>query len=530
MIEMDLIRKIHSRADETCYASILRSWDKDEAPFSPDSWAKKEAIYKLKARGLSFAAIAGKLGLGLTVIQEHIREYERVMRRKYMPETISQEMYDRMYPTSDFYIKSEALINEGATDTYFSINSFWQKNKANIDVRHLNCFALDFDYYKIKKYESYPPLLFYNQIIKNKLPLAPTAVVNSGRGIYVLYCFKDCSYHMATLYKAIYKALYEKFKVYGMDGAATNITQVIRLPGTINSKSLTTVSIIETLDTSYRIQDFTGLLNHSEQAVKDYKSTIQIRKIKGSNENKYEFDYAKRKLRDPIYQQLLDDFKKLIVLRNRDHNYTGYREMLLYIVREYGTWSGLSIKDSVAAALEINELFHEPLTQKVIETQCKPSNNRRKCSYETIIRKLNISVMEQKQLKLLKSKGLKKSLYASRKRKHKLLNISGKQEARFKRMASVMALKLQGFSNRAIADKLEINKSTVGRDLAYIKDHPAQCKNRIEKYMQQMECKRETDIYKRNTIYDEQKQLSEWLNNGHTALDYLVRQLGVAEN
>ena len=58
---------------------------------------------------------------------------------------------------------------------------------------------------------------FYKKKIQNKLPFPPTAVLDSGRGLYVIYAFRHCSYHMESLYRAIMKAFYIRFKELCID-------------------------------------------------------------------------------------------------------------------------------------------------------------------------------------------------------------------------------------------------------------------------------------------------------------------------
>lgn len=211
--ELTLLKMMHDGADPTCYAGLLHRWDLDNA-------------------------------------NPH--------RVKYAPDTINQEMYDLLFPFPKFYERSQEIIKNCKEDVYFTINSFYRRNKNSHDVRHLNCFILDFDFYKISKYQNLTANQFYSKI-KNKFKINPTAVVDSGRGLYIIYCFKHCSYHMSRLYKQIYKQMQLKYEKYGMDPNATHITQVIRLPGTINSKSLQTVEVIELNNTNYTIQQFAGL-------------------------------------------------------------------------------------------------------------------------------------------------------------------------------------------------------------------------------------------------------------------------------
>lgn len=84
--------------------------------------------------------------------------------------------------------------------------------------------------------------------------------MDSGRGLYVIYAFQHCSYHMEGFYRDIMKAFYIRFEELCIDAGAMLITQVIRLPGTVNSKSGRQIRILQYEDTDYHIQDFIEML------------------------------------------------------------------------------------------------------------------------------------------------------------------------------------------------------------------------------------------------------------------------------
>ena len=84
--------------------------------------------------------------------------------------------------------------------------------------------------------------------------------------------------------------------------------------------------------------------------------------------------------------------------------------------------------------------------------------------------------------------------------------------------------------NSEIADRLGIDKSTITRDLQYIKTHPHQFIRKLKDYLNELEAYRTTDMFKRTEMYKRQKQLLKWLKSGYTALEYLVREIGVAKN
>ena len=105
--EIELIRKIHARADDSCYAAILKAWDIDDPLYSEENLKKKQEIIHL-LRGqehLSEDEIANKMHLSLYTVKKHIKQYDHFWNRYWNPESIDESMYDRLYPTSSFLKK-----------------------------------------------------------------------------------------------------------------------------------------------------------------------------------------------------------------------------------------------------------------------------------------------------------------------------------------------------------------------------------------------------------------------------------------
>lgn len=514
IMNIEFLKKIHSGADETCFTSILTNWKNSQMS------DQAQESFDLLCDGLSIREAGKAVGLCEADAVKLIDEYKLRYCNEY-----DSDLYDRLFTPPDFYDQCKNLIATKQSDAYFSINSFYNRKRKNENVRHINAFVLDFDFYKIAKYESMNAKAFYHQVLKKKLCFKPTGVIDSGKGLYIIYAFKHCSYHMDRLYHAVWKYFYNEFEKYGMDPAAMLTTQVIRIPGTINSKTNKVVNVLEFNNTDYEIQDFATLLPWSQDQVKEYRKDKLFKlKIPKKKEHK---DYSKRKI---YFKPYYEDLKKLIRIRNKNNKNDGYRERLLYICRERACWMGFTIDESVKLAHHLNEMFNLPLTEREVEKNCKPSDNRLACSIDTIIDKLGITYDEQLQLKVLKRRYIKKSLYAKHKRKHPLLNRTPKQQAIIERRAKVCELKnVKHLKNSEIADKLETDKSTITRDLQYIKTHPYQFIRKLKDYLNELETYRTTDIFKRTEMYKRQKQLLKWLKSGYTALDYLVREIGVAK-
>ena len=257
-------------------------------------------------------------------------------------------MRDHMLQTSIFLDQCEEMIFAQAEDVYFSLNSFYKPEKFGSNVRHINAMVLDLTITRMTGLWIGKLKDSIKRRYSNKLPFPPTAVLDSGRGLYVIYAFRHCSYHMESLYRAIMKAFYIRFKELCIDAGAMLITQVIRLPGTINSKSGRQVRILQYEDTDYRIQDFADMLPWTQEEVEQYRLK---KKEKKKPEKEVKKDISARK---PYFKDFYEDMRKLIILRNHNGQYEGYREMLLYLVRERAVWSGYTVEESVELAKKLN--------------------------------------------------------------------------------------------------------------------------------------------------------------------------------
>ena len=430
--------------------------------------------------------------------------------------------YDQLFSEQAFFNEVEKIINREENDAYFSINSFRGRRKLEEDVWHLNAFVLDFDFYKIKTYENYNAKQMY-EVIKDMLPIIPTAAVDSGRGLYIVYAFKHCPRQMVRTYKSIYKTFLKLLEGYGMDPRAMNVTQIIRLPGTYNSKSKTEVEVLELNDTNYKINEFYKIFPYTQDEVREYRE----RKIEKKSQQSI-YDYVADEQtkfsssRKRVALEFFEDFERLIKMRNESNVREGYRETLIYLVRRYCKWYGADSDEEMNMANKYNDMFMEPLEEKEFLYCTKPAGNKKKPGIKWMIQKLGVDGItheEQQTLKKIKSKNLKDKQYQRNKRKIKLLNLTYKQQQIMERRTRVIALKREGKRNKHIADVLGLDKSTVTRDLQYIGKNSWQFKRKLKEIMDELTSKLDTSIFRRHTRYEEQKRLLEWLKISEVMLN-----------
>lgn len=443
------------------------------------------------------------------------KDREDPIKLKYVYEYDDDRFYDRLFTIDKFLKECEVLIDNECEDSYFSINSFWNSKKRTEDIRHLNAFALDFDFYKNKKYQHLSAEEMYHKHIEPNLSLTPTAVIDSGRGLYVIYTFHHCSIVRLKLYQAIYKEFIRQYESYGIDSNAANVTQVIRIPGTLNSKSLETVKILEFNDTNYEITDFCYLLPYSYQQYQNHRMReVERKKKKIETPVFYATEHRKK-----ICKELLKDLRTLIAIRNHEKVYEGYREQLIYIALERLIWAGYDKEIVLTKAYQLNDEFHWPLDKNSVEKQCMPTKVHFCCNSITkVISKLKITEQEQSKMLFLCDAQTKDKKKKRRKKRHLLLNRTPKEVEILRRRTYIVKLRKEGKRNSEIANILGVNKSTITNDIHYINKHKNEFRKilgeTIEALVTQL-----SDVKTRRTIaYDELRIMLKWVENSSYVL------------
>ncbi len=415
---------------------------------------------------------------------------------------------DKSYKVKQFINKCSNIVENGAEDTYVSINSYYNINRSTKNVRHLNAFVIDYDYYKLKKYKNKTSIEML-EIIRPTLKSIPTLVVDSGRGLYLIYCIKHKSKHCVKLYQQIWKYLLDDQVQFGADRKATLVTQVIRLPGTINSKSLSEVKVIEYNKTNYDIENFTYLLPFTNDQVKNFKSNF---KQKSNVVNKRHYKINRRK---KYLDNCISDFKNLIELRNKQNINEGYREYLLFVIIYLNQYYGRNIAESIAIAKKMNRRFNKPMTEKEVEIQCIPSEIFSNCiSIKKIIEKLQITDEEMNDLDYLigdQYKKIKNNEKNQRAKRNTLSNRTAFEQELYQRRLLIKDLLKNGYRQSEIANKLNMSKQQVSNDVKYIKNHAYKFIEKLEDYIRDITSALAADISRRMLTTNTYQYASQWL-------------------
>ncbi len=161
----------------------------------------------------------------------------------------------RGYNLPDAIRQAQAWETMGAADCYAAANgSSWAKGSGRTvsAVQSINGFYIDFDRYKVEAYSSLSASDFVKKVLDDNpwLP-SPTVYEDSGNGCWMFWTFSrplhispKCDW--LQQWQACQDFLVKKLRPYGADPACSDAARVVRLSGTVNTKTLRTAQAWET--------------------------------------------------------------------------------------------------------------------------------------------------------------------------------------------------------------------------------------------------------------------------------------------
>lgn len=220
-------------------------------------------------------------------------------------------------------------------DVYATVNQFTFTRKLE-NLIYTTMFYSDLDIYHtefkdISKEDFIEKVL--NYCFENKIP-EPNIMIYSGNGFYLKWLFSEkCNKYEFTLdkYKIAQKAINQLFQFLGADSKALDASRVLRLPGSINSKTSKKCEVIYFNDERKSAQDLFEAFSqfYTPEPAKPLKSRSK-KVVDDETENqekpvkqklllvkKDSSKAPKKTLSGPILaKSRYDDLKKLIELRN----------------------------------------------------------------------------------------------------------------------------------------------------------------------------------------------------------------------
>ena len=362
---------------------------------------------------------------------------------------------------------------------YITLNTFYKTYRRIECLKELNALFIDLDTYKTGFTKEQILMNLNENYFGKNIPI-PNLIIDSGRGLYLIWLIKKVPSMALPLWKAIEEYFYKILKEFGADRQALDATRILRIPGSFNSKTHTEVKIIDNYDYLYELREIQNeyMPELSEKAPK-----------RRGRPKKVSFIYRESSL----YYTRLQDLIKLCELR--EYHLKGHREFILFLYRYYLCYFTEDTEKSLNDTIELNNMFKQPLREQEVIRATKSAekvylskNKDYKYKNETLINLLQISDDEQREMKTIISKEEYKrrkqirdreyqnSKYDSKNAKVKYKNklkqngkITKEEEISLRRVR-IKDLLGKGLKQKGICTQLNISKDTYLRDRKYLKE------------------------------------------------------------
>ena len=351
-------------------------------------------------------------------------------------------------------------------NVYISLNTFYSTFRRLEYLKELKAQFIDLDIYKTK-FSKEQIIMHLEADYFNKSIPRPNLIIDSGRGLYLIWLLNSVPSKALPLWKAIEEYLYSVLKPFGADRQALDPTRVLRVPGSINSKSNTTVKVIEQYDYIYDLREIQ----------KEFLPELEERKAnKKGRPSKTVFIHRERSL----YYARIQDIIKLCELR--EYDLKGHRELILFLYRYYLCYFLEDTQKALGDVLELNREFIYPLSETEViratrsaEKVYLSKNKDYRYKNETLIELLLITELEETYMSTIISKKeykRRENIRVKKAYKEKLKSegkMSKKEELEQIR-AKIKSLRAKGLKNKEIMQMLGIHSTTTfERHISYLK-------------------------------------------------------------
>lgn len=350
-------------------------------------------------------------------------------------------------------------------NVYISINTFYSTFRRLEYLKELKAQFIDLDIYKTGFTKAQIIMHLETDYFNKSIP-RPNLIIDSGRGLYLIWLLNSVPSKALPLWKAVEEYLYSVLKPFGADRQALDPTRVLRVPGSINSKSNTTVNVIEQYDYIYDLREIQN----------EYLPELKPKEKKKGRPSRTVFIHRERSL----YFARIQDITKLCELR--EYDLKGHRELILFLYRYYLCYFLEDTKKALEDVLELNREFIYPLSENEViratrsaEKVYLSKDKDYRYKNETLIELLEITELEETHMSTIISKNEYKRrdrVYQKNKYQRKLKSegkISEKEKLS-QRRAKIKDLLAEGLKQKDICSQLNISKDTYIRDRKYLRE------------------------------------------------------------
>ena len=416
-------------------------------------------------------------------------------------ETNDRHWNQRGYDLNSAVLHANEWQNDEYEDCYVSLNGYgWEKGAGRTvsSVSELTCFYVDFDYYRTE----YADMSAgdFAQMVCNENPWlpVPTIVEDSGKGCWMVWKFIKTLHLNAKVdwlqqWQTQQVFLVNQLTKYGADLACCDAARVMRMAGTINSKTKRTAEAWESGQSYY----FAALKKAFNAKYKELKPERNLVPESPKQKQKQKQKKTGGKVSSlftwhNLAWRRMGDLKKLAMLRGGQYRLEDHRNMAVWcyavaaanyckdehslrsevegFISGYVTESDKKLKSinyesTVKRFNSYNELRRLGVHWEVINKQLGFHNNKYQHTTAYIVRTLEITEAEQRKLKVLIGADEKRHRNTTRRRQKRrdegfmprdeyLSNAAEKA-------SEALKLRLTGMSVRAIAEQMGCSVGSV---------------------------------------------------------------------
>ncbi|MEG1059789.1 MAG: DNA-binding response regulator, partial [Clostridia bacterium] len=242
------------------------------------------------------------------------------------------------YKKDDLLERSEDIIKD--INSYVSQNTFYRPQRRIENIKELRAIYIDIDCYNSKYTKEAVKYFLENDLYGHKIPV-PNYLIDSGRGLYYVILIKPVPSMAMPLWYAVQRYLFNVLKPFGADANALDPTRVLRIIGTLNSKSGTCVEVLDEYDYEYSLKEIQ----------QEYLPEINKKKKTKGRPKKMVSLFTEYSL---YYARVIDITK---VCELRDYDVEGHRETILFLYRYFSACFTEDVNEALSRALELNSMF-----------------------------------------------------------------------------------------------------------------------------------------------------------------------------
>lgn len=352
-------------------------------------------------------------------------------------------------------------VEAEAENIYFSLNTFRKFSRRVENICELTSCYLDIDYYNTE-YTKEQILGNIDILIEDGDIPVPTFIVDSGRGLYLIWHLKRLPREALPTWRTFQEYLYNQLKDFGADRKSLDAARIFRVDNSINTKNNKKVQVLSYYPVRY---DLHQLEKNYIPDLYAYKQNMKRGVSKPKHKKGSVLYYFNN---HSLYYNRMIDLARLCELRNYDLEPYHCREQILFLYRYYACCYSENPEQGLEDMLELNALFKDPLPEyEVIRAtrSAEKAFKTRKYNYrnQTLIDLLGIDADEQTFMKVIIGKE-EKYTRNNVKRKAKRRTDAGftiKDIKRLETIDTILDLKAKGMIQKEVAKLTGLSIRTI---------------------------------------------------------------------